>query len=601
MNVLNSLGFSMASVKLMGDDVVSSIPEGDGVPLINAQYDLDENGNIVTRRCPCERRSHSAEGDKDRFICFLRSPLSMKYEYIMNEYKVPFIYLPMVGPKDLLQFSIKRCIFIVNITSETELGSHPGVLGVGGGAACPGICKPFPLVSVAEEWLQFPINESKPLTCSATVGTIIPWHCHDFVAHANMPHTDKDNLALILGIARRRIEECRERNDWLLGSLANILGANASYPEHTGSKVLGTADMHYTNLPSFFEYTETNFVKRKIRGLFIWVGSTNRRDITDRQILTLMNATYEGTDADVGWIATEDQHPCRIGTTVCEEVNQYLAYHTGMPVTRMNFAPAAWSCGQRRPIRALAHTLTLFDPEFVFIGDDDTYINYPLLAEKFLTFVTRDIDDLVIGQLTMGKKVTFRGFFQGGAGYLFGRKSVIALTSFSIKAAPEKSRSNHRGGYLHEYQIQQLSIARDAVDISNATKCADCAYYSGPAMETSIGVRLIDICNNLMASERTCYHSDHSMSRCLIHGSYSVPVHADCWGGFTPPNDSSHGLKIKMCMIVAVCDVKMHLTCHRWFPRLDDGTNVEMIFHDKPDYYYNKAEWWVQPPNGTSQ
>ena len=76
-----------------------------------------------------------------------------------------------------------------------------------------------------------------------------------------------------------------------------------------------------------------------------------------------------------------------------------------MPTSRMNFAGASWSCGQRRPLRALAHTLSLYDPTFVVVGDDDTYINYPLLATKFMKFVVSDINDFVLGELTLGKKV----------------------------------------------------------------------------------------------------------------------------------------------------------------------------------------------------
>ena len=607
-----SMGLSMANVQLMGDSEVEKIPSGDGVTAINAQYDVDENGKVITQRCPCERRTRV--DDKDRSICIFDSIDTKNYEPILKEYRVPYIYLPMMPPNDILQFASKRCLFMINITSEIELGIYPGIIGVGGGAACPGICKPFPLVSIAKEWLNNPIHPNKAITCSATIDTIIPHLNHDFSKHNIQPHTDKDNLALILGIARRRIEECRERNDWFKVSMANLLlntttttttttnsDSNIKFTNHSGSQVMGTAHMYYANyIPSFFEFTETIFVKRKIRGLFVWMGSISKRYITDRQVYTLMNATFDGINADVGWISSEDQHPCRLGTTVCEEVNQYLAYHTGMPVTRMNYAPASWSCGQRRPIRSLAHVLTLFEPEFVFLGDDDTWINYQLRTTKFLKFVTQNIQDIVFGQLTMGKKVTIHGFFQGGAGYLFGKKTVKELNSFVIQAPPDKARSNHKGGYLHEYQIQQLSIARDVVDISNKTNCPDCAYYAGPNLETSLGVRLIDVCNSLMTSERTCYHSDHSMSRCLVHGAYSAPINADCWGGFAINDDQAHGSKIKMCMIVAVCDRTEHLTCHRYYPNKYDHTMPEMIYHDKPDYYYNKAEWWVKPPNTSS-
>ena len=138
----------MANVKMMGDDEVEKIPSGDSVAAINAQYDVDEHGKIITQRCPCERRSRI--DDKNRLLCLFESKDAKKYEPILKEYQVPHVYIPLKYPNDVLQFASKRCMFMINITTEFELGAHPGVMGVGGGAACPGICKPFPLVSIAQ-------------------------------------------------------------------------------------------------------------------------------------------------------------------------------------------------------------------------------------------------------------------------------------------------------------------------------------------------------------------------------------------------------------------------------------------------------------------
>lgn len=52
--------------------------------------------------------------------------------------------------------------------------------------------------------------------------------------------------------------------------------------------------------------------------------------------------------------------------------------------------------------------LSLYDPTFVIVGDDDTYVNYPLLVQKFMTFVVSEIDDFILGELTMGKKVCWQ-------------------------------------------------------------------------------------------------------------------------------------------------------------------------------------------------
>ena len=48
----------MANVKMLPDDEVEKFPEGEGVSPINAQYDVDEHGNVIKERCPCERRNH---------------------------------------------------------------------------------------------------------------------------------------------------------------------------------------------------------------------------------------------------------------------------------------------------------------------------------------------------------------------------------------------------------------------------------------------------------------------------------------------------------------------------------------------------------------
>lgn len=64
---------------------------------------------------------------------------------------------------------------------------------------------------VFREWLFGPIDKNRALTCTAQVDHILGNDQHDFSVNKNA-RSMKDALALILGITRRRIEECRERS-----------------------------------------------------------------------------------------------------------------------------------------------------------------------------------------------------------------------------------------------------------------------------------------------------------------------------------------------------------------------------------------------------
>jgi hypothetical protein len=108
-----------------------------------------------------------------------------------------------------------------------------------------------------------------------------------------------------------------------------------------------------------------------------------------------------------------------------------------------------WGCAQRRPLRSLAHILTLVDPMVIILLDDDTYLNYNLLMKKYGKYLTEGAmirTPLVIGELT-GKwgdtgHLTKWGIFSGGAGYVLGRKAIDALLAYEIKYFPEDLPEN---------------------------------------------------------------------------------------------------------------------------------------------------------------
>jgi hypothetical protein len=101
------------------------------------------------------------------------------------------------------------------------------------------------------------------------------------------------------------------------------------------------------------------------------------------------------------------------------------------------------------------------------------------------------------------------------------------------------------------------------VSLQNGSTVID--YHSIQA-RANISVRAIELCVNMMSPEHTCYHSDHAMSRCMIHGMNAIPYSIEC-GGSRLGDD---GLAIGMCMGTDGCDNRIHFTCHRWFPSPTD-------------------------------
>ena len=64
---------------------------------------------------------------------------------------------------------------------------------------------------------------------------------------------------------------------------------------------------------------------------------------------------------------------------------------------------------QRRMLRAISHSLLLYDPDFLLVVDDDTYVNVPQLMHgtnlsRYLTHEMREMP-LALGHLTGSNKV----------------------------------------------------------------------------------------------------------------------------------------------------------------------------------------------------
>lgn len=101
--------------------------------------------------------------------------------------------------------------------------------------------------------------------------------------------------------------------------------------------------------------------------------------------------------------------------------------------------------------------------------------------------------------------------------------------------------------------------------------------------------RLVDLCSNVMASENTCLHSDHSISRCLIYGANAIANSVICHSFVdNPPKNITFG----MCFMAKSCDLHRHITCHRYRPRRNENGDLGVVLttkNHKPFTVYSSA------------
>ncbi len=163
------------------------------------------------------------------------------------------------------------------------------------------------------------------------------------------------------------------------------------------------------------------------------------------------------------------------------------------------------------------------------------------------------------------------GFYLGGGGYLFGKPVIDRLLAYQVEGPHE-----HANQFINEAFMKDLSLFNIAAPLSAAV-CPSCLIMqSGNKMgdlniRADSQVRMVDLCVNLMADERTCYHSDHSVTMCLIHGVYAKPQHVDCGGS------NLGGVRFSMCSSDNVhCDTNVRLTCHH-FRAKQNHTQVPIL------------------------
>ena len=441
---------------------------------------------------------------------------------------------------------------------------------------CPEACKPYPTVEIplklltANESILLKLNTSLVLTCSFTMLNIID-QMKKIVA--KQPAVQEILFSytkewILKEITVRRLLECNEHQLWP----RFIEGVSSSLSKDS------------------FKVITPDVVRRNIFGLVLWVGSNSRSKLLHNQVNVISSyylngaaETKHGADLILGWLATEDIYDCLNSTLDCHpEKNQYL-----LPVSFLSSRTLGWRCAQRRPLQALAHVLLLFDPQFILMVDDDTYVNMDILTNpKMKSYISHELTNMItVGMLGMELKLSSHGFYLGGAGYLLGHRVLTKLVSTEITGPMSQ---------FDEFGVerQSLGLLKQAVEIikSNTSTCPqNCIninsingkYYDWGS-SAKLAVRVIDLSVNLMSDSYTCYHSDHALTRMLLYGVYANTLSVNCDGTSKIVKDLTFG----MCFEPDFCDVEIHLTCHRHRAIEPKGEKIIPTAMKKPKTIY---------------
>ena len=435
---------------------------------------------------------------------------------------------------------------------------------------CPGVCRAIPFVLIPSYFFTA-VLESRSTSlamCSLNVTTSY---------NGGVIYDVKKSLGLVLRtIAIRRLQECEENKDPLLGNWDYIPLSRNDTPIPARGPALRSFFQHLTHMQQ---------TRRKIYGVVIWIGSNTRiRMVHDQAaVLRLQEKGIHDSKRIVGWAATEEVYSCIPGGKTCTLPPNKNYYRGSMPMTvnHKSTTSLGWVCAQRRPLRAMAHVLQLYDPDFLLVVDDDSFVNIKLLAYGTVlsSYILQTLSNqkIVLGDMR-DTFITGRGFYYGGGGYLMGRSVLQSLQSNFIESKPEGPNDK----WLRRGQFEDLGVLKEAFARSNnqGVRCAGCVKIRPPAndstsrnlqpiIQADLSVRTIDLCVNMMAERGTCYHSDHAITRCLAYAIYADTMKAGCQGKHVHSSNGQKAL-ISMCYDNSTCDLSKALICHR---RLADTVN----------------------------
>ena len=286
---------------------------------------------------------------------------------------------------------------------------------------CPGRCNPTPYIDLPWEWIRKLPNSTVPITCTSYLSM-----------YPNITHIGE----LLELVYWKKIQECNEYYRWR------------------------------DNVPSIFN------ARLSIDYLVLWIGSIYDSQLLKYQksLLNQFKSTHDANVSVIGWDATEDIYSCPPNTGKCISK---LKYHPLMPPTFLGLYYTnhlnGWACAQRRPLRSLAHILSILKPEIIILLDDDTYLNVkllPLFRQKYSNLI-HSSQPVVFGTV-MYPFNDFTLFIHGGPGYLLNRAAVHRLESTYVYEASEDVMG--QSIYYSKLSVLQAGIESSEIKISKKKK-----------------------------------------------------------------------------------------------------------------------------------
>lgn len=455
-------------------------------------------------------------------------------------------------PDTKINVYFRKCSAIVRLLASQEDVVQHQLLHK---ELCPGSCRPVPEITIPITLLTQldQLKAQQVVTCAMNVQQLRTrlaevdqqQRAKGEARNTTSADTLRTVLNLLVALAQRRTEECYEPERWSSPATQMLSPA--------GTTISGVS-------------------RQKVFGLVMWVGSLQKLDLLQRQAAVLTqrpNASPSKNINIVGWSATEEQYGCARKSR-CVRTTWDFQYKMYLPRTYMPRNNDGWTCAQRRPLRALSHALLLYDPKFLLMVDDDTFVsNSILFGDAFVQYVKKRLskENTFVSRLYEADlDITKYGFYWGGAGYLLGKTSLDRLSGYELPGPVAKS-GYWTGGVR---RTRELSVLFEAMAMSDAyCSATSCLTLPQGAKIGDIGIlaqtaiRVVDICKNMMADEDSCYHSDHSLSHCMAHAIYANFTNdVKC-----SKSDSFWGiLPFAMCYSIDKCDPQVHLTCHRHVP-----------------------------------
>jgi hypothetical protein len=411
--------------------------------------------SLCQQHCPCGPDFHSgtksSPNSSQTTVCAIEKDI---HEFLSEYLEVPFVLksLQHSGDKE----RIEECALWVHRSSDNNYHTKSSL--------CPGVCFPsvhvsFPLTAWRDASL-FQNIANITLSCSFTGDMFLKKHG---LIERNNRSRDTITRLLLAELLWRRLYECTEKwRSWHELRLGHSAGSNRGAMRTISSSSRHGSRGSSNNMP----LPPSALVRRKVYSLVVWIGSIHKPELMEAQSLVLdlmstmgRNQTEKGEEGEsdrlrvLGWGAAEDVYGCGNNnnnkmkknkidddaSTLCLAPGGNRRFKGLLPSSSMNLNGPGWRCAQQRPLRALAHVLSLFSPEVLVLLDDDTFLNYNLLQQQLGAFIKKDMREhpFVLGEF-QGRSgdnghLCKGGIFAGGSGYILGQKVLQLLVSHAIR------------------------------------------------------------------------------------------------------------------------------------------------------------------------